>query len=42
MVVINDIPASRVGEIVQSFVNEGKTDVRAERQSNGRWRISAS
>ena len=40
MSVLNDVPENQVGEIVQSFVEEGKNEVRAEKLANGAWRIT--
>lgn len=42
MPVLDDVPESQVGEIVQSFVDEGKSEIRAEKLADGAWRITAS
>ena len=41
---ISNVPANQVGEIVQSFVDEGKTEVTAEADDgenpSGTWTVS--
>ena len=42
MPVLNNVPADEVGQIVQSFVDEGKEEVTAEETSPGEWKITAN
>jgi hypothetical protein len=42
---MKDVPETEVGEVVQSFVDEGKTTIRATRQDDDddvKWTIVAS
>lgn len=42
MAKLKDVPEEKVGEEVQSFVDEGKKKIEAKRQSNGNWTITAT
>ena len=39
---IKDVPADRVGQIVQAFVDEGKASTSAVKQADGKWTVSAN
>lgn len=39
---IKDIPASKVGQVVQDFVSSGAKEVRAFENDDGTWTVSAS
>lgn len=39
---LRDIPPAKVGEVVQSFVDGGKTNITATRQGDGNWTVEAS
>jgi hypothetical protein len=42
MAKLKDVPAAKVGDKIQSFVDEGKKKIEAKRQSDGRWTIVAT
>lgn len=39
---MNDVPSNMVGQVVQSFVDDGATRVEATRKPSGNWDITAT
>lgn len=38
---IRNVPAGQVGNVIQSYVLGGKTEIEAKQQPDGRWSIWA-
>ena len=41
MPTVDDVPASDVGEVVQGFVDEGRTRIVVTRNADGTFRVDA-
>lgn len=39
---LTDVPANKVGKIVQGCVDDGATEIECTQQPNGKWTITAT